>query len=388
MALAAAELTHAARKTSRPIRLVFLVVVIYATARVVSLAAVFVAAGVRGRDFAEVLTGWDGAWYTWIAVHGYGAPLTGAASGQQLIAFLPGYPAMIRVVAGLPGVGFADAALAVSLASGAVAAVLIMLVVRRVSDDRTGLIAAALWSAQPAGYALSAAYSEALFTALAAGCLLALLYRRWVLAGILATLAGLTRSVGVTLVLACVVAAIVAVRQRRDWAALVAPLLAPAGIGGYLVYVHQRTGRWDTWFTAQREGWHVRTDGGLYNLHWTLHLPQTAEWMMRGIRLPLWHVPILLGVFIVLAVLAIRDRLPAPLLVYGLGILVITLTTAGVYSSLPRFLVPAFPLLIPAARRLAPRPMAAAAVCVASAVVMCGLMVLHFVLLSVGDPAP
>src|SRR5947208_115338 len=66
------------------------------------------------------------------------------------------------------------------------------------------------------GLQLLMAYSEALFTAAAASCLLALRNQRWLAAGIAAGIACLTRPTGGCLILAIAVAGWDAIRQRAD----------------------------------------------------------------------------------------------------------------------------------------------------------------------------
>ena len=53
-----------------------------------------------------------------------------------------------------------------------------------------------------------------------------------------------------------------------------------------------------------------------------------------------------------LLVLAVRDRQPLPLLVLGATLLALALTTSGYFGSKPRYLLPAYPLLLPLAVRL------------------------------------
>ena len=55
---------------------------------------------------------------------------------------------------------------------------------------------------------------------------------------------------------------------------------------------------------------------------------------------------------------AYRDGLPLPLLVYSLVIVVLAFITSGYFGSKPRYLLPAFPLLLPIAGWLAGRRMA------------------------------
>ena len=87
------------------------------------------------------------------------------------------------------------------------------------------------------------AYSEALFTALAAWALHACLCRRWLLAGLLAALAGLTRPVGAAVVAAVLVTALVqVVRERGTRVRRSGALLAPLGLLGYVGWVGLRVG--------------------------------------------------------------------------------------------------------------------------------------------------
>jgi Gpi18-like mannosyltransferase len=166
------------------------------------------------------------------------------------VAFFPLYPLLIKPLLGM-GVGFATAGLLVVLACGTVATVLITLLVRHVADDRTAVGVAAAWSAQPAAFVLGVTYSEALFTALSAGCLFALVKHRWLLAGIRVALASASRPSWVVLALA--VAAAVAMELWRDRRAAVAVLLAPLGSIAFFGYLWRWTGQTPlTWFAVER----------------------------------------------------------------------------------------------------------------------------------------
>jgi hypothetical protein len=191
------------------------------------------------------------------------------------------------------------------------------------------------------------AYAEGLLSALAAGCLLALLDRRWVLAGLLALVAGLARPSGGVLVLACLVAAIVAIRQRDEWRSLAAVALAPWGMGVSWAVIGARVGRYDAWFVTERDGWHAHFDAGLY----------TARAVWRGLTgqsTKSFAVPAGLFVIValVLVVIAARQHPPAPVLAYLIGGFMLAVGTSGVQASIPRFLLPVFPLLVPVAQLL------------------------------------
>lgn len=146
----------------------------------------------------------DGGFYAQIAAHGYPqvVPSGHGPEAQSPLAFFPLYPALLAVLekVGLP---VAAAAVLLSTVAAAGAAVLIALIVRRWQGDRTALLTVALWGAYPLVVVLSLAYTEALFTMLAAACLLALSRERAAVAGLCAALASLTRTTGVVLILLC-----------------------------------------------------------------------------------------------------------------------------------------------------------------------------------------
>ena len=204
----------------------------------------------NGTTITKALTSWDGQWYLGIASGGYsGVPAAhadafGRRTANTPLAFFPGYPALVRWVGDLPGVGLVAGAFTVSLVCGVICAYGLARLGRRVSGSKlTGLILVVLFAASPMAIVLSMAYSEALFCALAAWSLVGVVERKWVLAGLCAAGTGLVRPTAAALVVTVVIAAIVAIVQRRDglrpWLGLV---LAPAGLVAYLGYVASRTG--------------------------------------------------------------------------------------------------------------------------------------------------
>jgi hypothetical protein len=122
-------------------------------------------------------------------------------------------------------------------------------------------------------------------------------------------------------------------------------LLAPLGWVGYVAYVGVRTGSPTSYFRVA-DGWGNGVDGGR----------AFAAWIGRQLTGPRWPVGLLLVasvmVLVILLVLAVVDRQPLPLVVFGGGLLLLTLATSGYFGSKPRYLLPAFPLLLPVAVRL------------------------------------
>jgi hypothetical protein len=145
-------------------------------------------------------------------------------------------------------------------------------------------------------------------------------------------------------------AALTAVVTRRDgWKPWVGGMIAPLGLLGYLGYVAARTGQLDGWFALQQRGWDSRFDGGAAT--WKFALANLGD--PRSV-LELTTVWILL-IAVALVVLGFRRRLEWPLLVYGIGVLVMDLGSNGLMNSKARLLLPAFTLLIPAALAIAKR---------------------------------
>ncbi|HEX5405013.1 MAG TPA: hypothetical protein VFX16_22240 [Pseudonocardiaceae bacterium] len=311
----------------------------------------------NGTTVTNALTSWDGQWYLGIASGGYGgvpAGLTdafGRRGPDTPLAFFPGYPYLVRWVGDLPGVGLIAAAFTLSLVSGVACAYGLERLGRHVGGSKiTGLVLVVLFAASPMAIALSMAYSEALFCALAAWSLVGVVERKWVLAGLCAAGTGLVRPTAAALVLTVMVAAIVTIVRRRDgirpWLGLV---LAPAGLLAYLGYVASRTGQLTGWFALQKQGWNSTFDGGAATVRFGLEVLATGRSVLE-----VGTIAVLL-VAIALVVISIRQRVAWPLIMYGTLVLVMDLGANGLMNSKARLLLPAFTLLIPPAVALARR---------------------------------
>ncbi|MFF8830350.1 hypothetical protein [Streptomyces sp. NPDC015131] len=322
----------------------------YAATRAVGLAVLAVAAAVTGKDGWHRLTGrWDSVWYARIAEHGYSHEVTlpdGAVHSD--LAFFPLFPALERGLSAVLPVGAATAGLIVAWAASLAAAWGIYAVGERVAGRRAGIVLAVLWGVYPTAFVQSMAYTETLFTAFAAWSLYAVLRDRWLWAGALCVGAGLTRPSAVALVAALGVAALAAaVRDRRLTARTVAGvLLAPLGWLAYVVFVAVREGGWTAYFEVQA-AWGNSIDGGVALArfvwgHLTGPAPLAGVGLCAALALVGW-----------LVWLCVRQRQPLPVLVYGIAVVVVSLVGAAYFGSRPRLMMPAFPLLLPAAVALA-----------------------------------
>ncbi|WP_369368943.1 hypothetical protein AB5L52_20710 [Streptomyces sp. CG4] len=293
---------------------------------------------------------WDSVWYLGIAAHGYGHDLPSHHPGVHSdLAFFPLYPALVRAVTTLTPLGGGTAGLLLSWTAAAVAAAGIHAVGSRLHGRATGIALVLLWALLPHSVVLSLAYTEPVLTAFAAWSLYAVLAGNWLRAGVLAALAGLARPNGFAVAAAVLGVAGVEVWRRRGkvshrlWTGVA---LAPLGWTAYVLWVGRRKGDLlGGYFEVQRL-WGSKFDFGRGALRYLRAM------LLDGSR---FVVPMALAVVAVatlLYVVLLLDRAPLPLLVYAGVLLLIALGGSGFFESKPRFLLPAFPLLLPLARGL------------------------------------
>lgn len=339
---------------------------VYLVVRHVGVLILAMLAAANGRSLTQTLTAWDGQWYLAIAAGGYTDPVgwltdaTGHRSAATPYAFFPGYPALVHLFTMNGLVGLLAAAFFVTVVSGVVAAYGIHRLGTSMpgGSRRVGLVLVALFAASPMAVVLSMSYSEALFCATAAWTLVFLLQRRWIAAGLVCAAAGVVRPTALVLVATVFLAAfaIMLARRRLLVRPLVSVVLAPAGLAGYLLWAGARlrpgaglTGQLGAWGALQRRGWGSRFDWGAATLRFATGTLAHSESALNVVT-----VFVLLGAFALVA-LCMWRRVPWPLVVYGLGVLMMDVGSNGLMNSKARLLVPAFTLLIPVAVGLARR---------------------------------
>jgi hypothetical protein len=290
----------------------------------------------------QVLTSWDGAWYYRIIRDGYPTvipPNITYDMPEARAAFFPVYPLLVRAAdVVLPG-GDVAAGVFVNFVLGGVAVLLVGLIARQLFGDRIGYRTMLLMAFFPGSMALSLTYSEATLIVLAAACLLMLLRKRWLLAGIFAAIGSGTRPNGLALVAACAVAAFIAIKHDREWRSLIAPILAPIGFVSFQLYLLNRTGEW-AWFRVQTEAWDEGTSFGF------TAIKNTVEAFIHPLASPtdiLTAVSVL--VMVALLVMMYKRRLPWPMVAYVLVVYALMILPSTV-TARPRFLYTAFPAFI------------------------------------------
>lgn len=307
--------------------------------------------GVPGWPAHETTQGWhnlvtawerfDALWFLRIADDGY--RLT-----DQSAVFFPGYPMTIRFVSTILGGHPLAAGLLVSHLATFGSLVLLYFLSASEWGERVARRTVLYLAVLPTSFFLLAPYSESLFLFLVLLTLWAARRGKWELAGLAGIGASATRNLGVLLVLPLLVEALQRFRERKDSRelarAVLWSLLAAGGAVAYLAFSQQFFGDWQaplsqqsTW---QRQGvFPLGTvlkgtneafcciglyPGGYHLLDWLIVMPALAAsgWLVVRAR-PLY------GVYTVVSLLAPLSYpfLPRP------------------FMSIPRFLLPLFPLL-------------------------------------------
>ncbi|MFH9014249.1 glycosyltransferase family 39 protein [Streptomyces sp. NPDC017943] len=345
----------------------------YAAVRALGLLALLLWSAARDKSAYTLLTArWDALWYVRVAELGYGYEVR-LPNGDvhSNLAFFPLLPWLERLVAAVSPLSYADGGFVVSLVASLAAAWGIFAVTDHVYGRRAGVCAVLLWAVLPVGIVQSMAYSESLFTALAAWSLYAVLTGRWVAAGVLGAAAGLTRPVGVAVVAAVWAAAIASFAAERRAAPsgrvadaagapggpdpassparrLAGMLLAPLGVAGYMLWVGHRTGAGPLGYLDVQAGWRNGFDGGyafagfVAGKFTSFPSALAGAGLVLGVASVVW----LYGV-------GVRQRQPLPLLVHSGLVTLLALCASSYFGSKPRLLMPAFPLLLPLALLLA-----------------------------------
>ncbi len=163
---------------------------------------------------------WDSFWYRQIVEDGYPRILPMDPDSGKLWqnpwAFYPMFPMMTRYVMAITGAGFAMVGSTISLLFGAVAAVLMSILLRERVGPRVTLAAIAVWSCMITSAMLQVAYTESLAMTMLCGVLLALTHRRWWIAAGIALLTGLSRPIAIPLGIVALVTVYLRWREREE----------------------------------------------------------------------------------------------------------------------------------------------------------------------------
>ncbi len=291
---------------------------------------------------------WDGIWFVHAATQGYPSHLPsvhGHVTGST-VAFFPAFPLLIRGVSDLTTVSPALVAGLISATAGLTATMAVGMLTREFAGDEKATRAALLFAVFPGTFAFSLMYSDGIVVTFVALGLVALLRRQWWLAGVLGLVASATSPIALAFVVSCAWCSGRAILRDRTWRSVVAPVLAPLGFVAYMAYLWFHTGRLSAWRLTEKGGWKSYP-----SLAYPVHILTT--FLFDPIRPTRTGQLLFAGTVITVAaaVVAVRQRQPAPVLIYGLLAAAMAAISAPV-GLRPRFIVLAFPLIIAVATRL------------------------------------
>jgi Mannosyltransferase (PIG-V) len=375
--------------------------------------------GWLGDALAAPAARWDAAWYGVIAHYGYRPDLGAFTASRD--AFFPLYPLGLRALGaiGLPlvlgGVLFSTGALFVALygihrltmlelgAAGAPAWARFRARTGGSSPREVARLAVLATAFAPMAFFLSAVYSESLYLALSVGLLYAARRGRFALVGVLAALAGATRSTGIVLVVPALILYLygpradrapdfaharglaLRYRPRRDvlWFAL-----APIGLGLFMLYLGLAGGDplapfhaqdvWGRHFAGPYVGAWDGLRAAFEGVRQLVSMQQSHAYFAVGGESPFIAAGhnVLLAAFLLAAVVAtigVLRTLPLAYGAYVIAALALPLSypvTTQPLMSLPRFLVVLFPLTIWFAAWLSAHPRARAPALVCSGLLL------------------
>lgn len=330
----------------------------------------------------DVLMQWDSQWMTLIAEYGYtGFVMTPGQTDPvewESVAFFPGYPVLVRIVAAPMAVlNAADATYIAALLVSAVASLMLAWGVARLALEMWGrfgpqapvgirtsvtvtVAAVVLTFGAPMSIVYWMPYSESLFTALTVWMLVAVLRRQYMLAGLLTLAAGLTRLTAVALILMLCVAA--AVELWRWWtrratagsafpvAAVVAPVVGSLGILGYLNWANATVAEVGGYFAAQERGWRSGVDMGAATLRW---LSDHLFAGMPGYVMSSWAMVLVALLCLVSLWMLAKGWVPWQVWLVAVLLAGVVLGSDGIMHSRPRLLlIPVLLLMLPLVLRL------------------------------------
>jgi hypothetical protein len=324
--------------------------VVYVASRILLLVIALGAGAVQHLSLTAELGRWDGTWYGQIASLGYPHH---APPGPNRLGFFPLLPMTMWLVAHLPGPlnSVIFSGVLVSCVGGFVATVLVGRLAEGWWGEAAARRAVILFCLFPGSIVFLMAYGEGLLIPLAAGCLLALQARRWVLAGVLAGFATAVQPDAVALIVACAVGALLELR-RHGWPAiksLLAPVLSVTGLAAFAVFLWSWTGSPFTTLHVQQNGWgeHI-TPLALVHQGRVL-VAELERQSLHYININLGPAAAVFGALILLTGLVLLFRSPRRIspvaMAYTLTIAVLSVLSANVPPN-ARILITAFPAVL------------------------------------------
>lgn len=301
-------------------------------------------------DLLRQIGGWDTTWYLDVARNGYAEDLGQVGEVFTNLAF---FPLMPGIMAALSVVGinpFIGALIVSNLAFLGALWALHALTAGRWDEDTATRATWILALAPPALYC-SMAYTEGVAVACAVAAALCAVRGRWVLAGLIAAAAALTRPTGVLVALLVGLLALYGPAPGRISRALVAVVPSVVAVGAFLAWMAIARGDPLLPLEAQRAWDRGQLGIGLLTAAPT-EIAAGWELIREGDLTAAWHATARdLGFLVAYLWLLARlwraeGGLRSPWVAYSLAVIAIPLSS-GTITSMARFGLMAFPLVWP-----------------------------------------
>lgn len=289
----------------------------------------FIQSGATLEGFITKLGNWDGAHYLDIAKNGY--------REDYQYAFFPLFPLILRLISQVTQNYFATA-IFLNLTATLLAISIFFKLVQLEFNKKIAEKSVIFLLAFPTSFYLLTAYSEGLFLLFVSLAFYFFKKDKFLYSVIFASLASATRLAGLAVVLALLFEILLNRKLKgKNWLIL----LAPSGFVSYCVYLYISVGDPFYFLTAQ--------------LHWlrTLSVPGMAIWDNLRIisfpgfvfRYPTLAINLIFTIFGIGMVIRSFRFLPPLYGIYGIISLILPLATSTLMS-MPRFLLPIFPIFV------------------------------------------
>ncbi|MBI4040214.1 hypothetical protein HY389_02570 [Candidatus Daviesbacteria bacterium] len=280
--------------------------------------------------FPEVLANWDGRHFISIAQYGYAQTIQ--------YAFFPLYPILVNFVARVASQNYLWSALVVSWLSTFLTLHYLYKLLSLDLDQKLVRETLILLVLFPTSFFLLSAYSESVFLLFSVMAFYFARKKNFLLATVFAALSTATRISGLATVLALWMEGFYLGGFKKNWIVL----LAPVGILVYMYYLGRTTGDPLYFIQAEESNWQrtlsIPGVNFVNNLHQLLSEGVKSENIISWIDLGF----LVFGIGLVLR--SIR-WLRHSYAVFGLALLALPLLTNS-FVSMPRFLLPIFPVFI------------------------------------------
>lgn len=343
------------------------VLAIFVASRVVTTVILLIFAANQGQnpwtgpkpDYFSYATIWDGLWYNIIAVSGYPSslPNNGVHVTENAWAFMPVYPGVVDVVMFVTRLSWAPAAVLVSVACAAGAALILHRLLRRVGlSESTALFAVVLFCVAPVSPLFQLAYAESLHLLLLAVALLLLVDRRYGWLFPVTLVMAFTRPSGLAFALALGLHVIYRWVRRRDdpfplrervLSVSLTVFSALAGLA-WPAIAGIATGSW-TAYTDTELAWRAAYIGYTHLVPFASWFQGADWWSSVMLGLPGWlgigALVVIVALYVVLLFSPAVRRLGPDLLFWVIAYSVYLFAVFFPQSSTFRLLMPLFPLL-------------------------------------------